>query len=104
MFKISRIPRELGVDGGEGPGEQTRSTPRSPTLDDSDQEDAYEDDDGFPDFNKIGRNLRLEISLKPRPEFVELRSRHLAGPVWDILTGVESRTKLTNSELAHEGS
>lgn len=78
--------------------------PRSPTPSDSDQEDQYEADLGFPEINKKGDSLRLKVSLKSRHDFSELLREHMEGPIWEILTGVEARTKLTNSELKHEGT
>lgn len=75
--------------------------PSTPT--DSSEDDRYEDDDGFPDVNKKGKMLKMQVSHKPRLDFAELRFEHLGGPVWEILTGIEARTKFTNSELRHEG-
>lgn len=76
---------------------------RAPTPSDSEQEDAYEEDIGFPASNEKGRSLGLQVSLKPRPDFSEFQWEHMEGPIWKILTGIEARTKLTNSELKHEG-
>lgn len=75
--------------------------PSTPT--DSSEDDRYEDDDGFPEINRKGKMLKMQISHTPRLDFAELRFEHLGGPVWEILTGIEARTKFTNSELRHEG-
>lgn len=122
VFEISRIGRgdpNGGVDldskgksssGGRSKGKGCSlgskpacHKPRPGTPTDSDQEDRHEDDDGFPERNQKGSELKMQVSEKPRPDFTELRYENLGGLVWEILTGVEARTKFTNSELRHEG-
>lgn len=76
---------------------------RPSTPVDSDVDDRYEDDEGFPEMNKKGEGLKMQVSCTPRPDFAELQCEHLGGPVWQILTGIQARTKFTNSELRHEG-
>lgn len=122
MFEISRIGR-ADPNGGVDPDSKGKSSsggrlkgkgcslggkpachsqrPSTPT--DSDQEDRHEDDDGFPERNQKGSELKMQVSEKPRPDFTELKYENLGGLVWEILTGVEARTKFTNSELRHEG-
>lgn len=81
-----------------------RREPRPPTPDDSGEEDRYEDDEGFRGPNAKGRALKMQVSKKPRPDFTELKYKHVGGTIWEILTGIEARTKFSNSELRHEGT
>lgn len=76
---------------------------RPVTPNDSDQEDRHSDDEGFPEMNTKGEELKMQISETLRHDFVELKYEHLGGVCWEILTGIEARTKFTNSELRHEG-
>lgn len=78
--------------------------PRAPTPIDSSEDDWYEDDDGSPEANEKGKGLKMQVSHKPRPDFLELKYEHLGGTVWEILTGIEARTKFTNGELRNEGT
>lgn len=73
-------------------------------LNDSDLEDPYESDEGFPPVNIKGRSLEMRVSKKLRPDFEELCFTHLSGPLWDILAGTNRYTKLSDSELRHEGT
>lgn len=117
VFEISRKERSGG--GKSGITEKNRkgtdkdkdksigkvpSTPRPPTPSDSDQEDRHEEDMDCPEENEKGKHLKMQVSLKPRPDFAELQFEHLGGPIWEILTGIEARTKFSNSELKHEGT
>lgn len=54
-------------------------------------------------MNTKGEELKMQISETLRRDFVELKYEHLGGVCWEILTGIEARTKFTNSELRHEG-
>lgn len=94
---------ELRRKSGSGSNQPT-DTPRPKTPDDSDQEDRHEDDQGFPEANKAGANLKMQVSEKLRNDFAELKYDHIGGVCWEILTGIEARTKFTNSELRHEGT
>lgn len=76
---------------------------RAPTPEDSSEDDRHEDDEGFPEVNEKGRALKMQVSEKPRIDFAELQFEHLGGPLWEILTGIQARTKFTNTELKHEG-
>lgn len=89
--------------GSNGGGICDGDGDRPPTPTDSAEEDRYEEDEGFPEINKQGEGLKMQVSHAPREDFAELRFEHLGGPVWEILTGIEARTKFTNSELRHEG-
>lgn len=111
MFEISRKERTGGGKGmsGEKNGKKTgenedKSTKRPPTPSDSDQEDRHEQDMDCPIANEKGKGLKMQVSLKPRSDFAELTYEHLGGPIWEILTGIEARTKFSNSELKHEGT
>lgn len=70
---------------------------------DSDHEDPYEPDEGFPAAYSAGCNVCLRITRNPTLDMVELRHEHLEGPVWDILTGTNAYTELTNGESRREG-
>ncbi|KAL0631726.1 Serine/threonine-protein phosphatase 6 regulatory ankyrin repeat subunit A [Maublancomyces gigas] len=100
--KPKRNPQEGEVSMVQRPSRPL--IPRPPTPSDSDQEDRYESDLGFPEVNEKGNNFQLTVGLKPRHDFSKLLWEHLEGPVWEILTDVEARTKLTNSELKHEAN
>lgn len=76
---------------------------RAPTPDDSSEDDRHENDAGFPEVNEKGKYLKMQVSEKPRFDFAELQCEHLGGTLWEILTGIEARTKFTNTELKHEG-
>lgn len=78
--------------------------PSPPTLDDTSEDDRYEDDDGFPKSNSAGRHMNMQVSDKLKPDFAELEHNHLGSTLWEILTGIQARTKFTNSELKHEGT
>lgn len=90
VFELRRKPNTLS---GNPPG----------SPDDSGQEDRHSDDDGFAEMNETGEGLKMQVSAKPRDDFVELSYEHLGGVGWEILTGIEARTKFSNSELKHEG-
>lgn len=72
-------------------------------FDDSSEDDRHEDDEGFPEANKQGKSMEVRVSDKPRIDFAQLQCEHLGGPLWEILTGIEARTKFSNTELKHEG-
>lgn len=77
---------------------------RPTTPNDSEEDDRYDSDEGgFPVINDKGKSLTMQVSHLPRSDFSELRFEHLGGTVWEILTGIEARTKFTNSELRHQG-
>lgn len=76
---------------------------RAPTPHDSSEDDRHEDDAGFPEVNEKGKYLKMQVSEKARFDFAELQCDHLGGPLWEILTGIEARTKFSNTELKHEG-
>lgn len=77
---------------------------RAPTPNDSSEDDRHEDDAGFPEVNEKGKYLKMQVSEKARFDFAELQCEHLGGPVWEILTGIQARTKFSNTELKHEGT
>lgn len=96
-----------GIEGESGRTGGSIKEPhdkRAPTLDDSSEDDRHEDDEGFPEENKNGKEMEMQMSEKPRHDFEELQFKHLRGPLWEILTGIEARTKFTNTELKHEGT
>lgn len=76
---------------------------RAPTPDDSSEDDRHEDDAGFPEGNEKGKYLKMQVSEKARFDFAEVQCDQLGGPLWEILTGIEARTKFSNTELKHEG-
>lgn len=76
---------------------------RAPTPDDSSEDDRHEDDAGFPEVNEGGKYLKMQVSERARFDFAEIQCDHLGGPLWEILTGIEARTKFSNTELKHEG-
>lgn len=98
VFELRRKPR---TSPGSDKPENHDGRPGTPG--DSDQEDRHSDDDGFAGMNKEGEGLKMQVSEKPRGDFVELSYEKLGGLGWEILTGIEARTKFTNSELRHEG-
>lgn len=101
--KKSGSGRKLG-SGSELPVNPLGDPPDDPSEpSDSDQEDRHSDDEGFAKENVAGGGLRMQVSEKPRPDFQELKYEHLGGVCWEILTGIEARTKFSNSELRHEG-
>lgn len=87
-----------GSDSKDGPYEELKPP------DDSDQEDRHEDDEGVPEANKEGLRLMMQVSERPREGFHELKFEHVGGVCWEILTGIEARTKYSNSEIRHEGT
>lgn len=94
---------KLPGDPADNPLDDKPDPPGLKTPDDSDQEDRHSDDEGFAKENTTGAGLKMQVSEKPRPDFQELKYEHLGGVCWEILTGIEARTKFTNSELRHEG-
>ncbi|KAL0634526.1 hypothetical protein Q9L58_006545 [Maublancomyces gigas] len=93
---------------GQGTKGKTNCTsaivpPRDLISDDSSEDDRHEDDEGFPSANKTGESMEMRVSEKLRVDFKQLQCEHLGGPLWEILTGIEARTKFSNTELKHEG-
>lgn len=109
VFEISRKEKTGKEEKEKGKGKSSSkgnglSVPRPPTPSDSDQEDRHEEDVDCAKENEKGKGLKMQVSKKPRSDFAELEFEHLGGPIWEILTGIEARTKFTNSELRHEGT
>lgn len=84
------------------PGERSSVPPPIAPID-SDEEDRHDSDDGFPAVNTAGQGLKMQISVKMDKGFRELKYGDFGGLCWQILTGIEARTKFSDSELRHEG-
>ncbi|KAL0636947.1 hypothetical protein Q9L58_004050 [Maublancomyces gigas] len=102
--RIQRVyeVRRKGISETPGDDQHPEHIPRPSTPGDSNDEDRHDEDDGFPDINKAGEGLKMQISTKLRNGFSELKYEHFGGLCWEILTGIEARTKFSNSELRHE--
>lgn len=66
---------------------------------DSLEDDCYDSDEEYP---QADNEMRMKVSSKLDKDFQEPVVERVGGVFWEMMDGLKSNTKFTNSEITHE--